>query len=354
MKEYSIGIDLGGTRVKIGVVEDGKVAAKKLLAANSANELTANLPFIEAEITKLLSQQDMSIASLNGVGLAFPGIVNPKTKTILSNNKKYDDALDIDLEAWAKEHWGVPFFLDNDARMAAVSEWKFGAGRDTDNLVVMTIGTGIGTSAIVEGKVLRGKHFQAGCLGGHFTIKYNGRKCTCGNLGCVEAYGSAWSLKEIVTEAGENDDRAIAEEINNFAPLFDYCKKGNAFALRIRQKYFDAWAAGIINLIHAYDPEVVVLGGGVMNSQEDIIPYITEKVQKYAWCPWGKVQIRPTKLLSDAGILGVVYCLQNPHLKIIIRKFLLINGGKLLNQNGTMFKEKIRNKGKMKRQICRK
>lgn len=311
MKGYSIGIDLGGTCVKIGVVENAQVIAKKLLPAHSENGLRANLPHIKAEIATLFDEASIPFTSLNGIGLAFPGIVNPKTKRILSTNKKYDDALDIDIEAWVKENWGVPFFLDNDARMATVGEWKYGAGKDTDNLVVMTIGTGIGTSAIIEGKLLRGKHFQAGCLGGHFTIHYNGRECTCGNLGCVEAYGSTWSLKEIISEAGKKENNAMAEDIVDFASLFKLCKRGDLPALRLQQEYLDVWTAGIINLIHAYDPEVVVLGGGVLNSQEDIIPYITEKVQKYAWCPWGKVQIRPTQLLSDAGILGVVYCLHN-------------------------------------------
>ena len=94
-----------------------------------------------------------------------------------------------------KQNWNVDFFIDNDARLAAVGEWKYGAGKDTDNLVVMTIGTGIGTSVIMNGKLLRGKHFQAGCLGGHFSVKYNGSMCTCGNSGCVEAYASTWSFK---------------------------------------------------------------------------------------------------------------------------------------------------------------
>ena len=85
--------------------------------------------------------------------------------------------------------------------MAAVGEWKYGAGRDTNDLVVMTIGTGIGTSAIIEGKLLRGRHFQAGCLGGHISVQYEGRECTCGNKGCLEAYGSTWSLEGRVKEA---------------------------------------------------------------------------------------------------------------------------------------------------------
>jgi glucokinase len=100
-------------------------------------------------------------------------------------------------------------------------------------------------------------------------------------------------------------------EVHDFAGLFDAAKKKDPVALRIRQDYLNVWAAGVINLIHAYDPEVVVLGGGVLNNQSDIIPFITEQVKRHAWCPWGDVQVRPSRLLSEAGILGVVHCLEN-------------------------------------------
>jgi glucokinase len=309
-KEAAIGIDLGGTCIKVGLVADNTVIAKKMIAAQSAKGLQSNLPCIETAIATLLSENNVAAGALKGIGLAFPGLVNPQTKQILSTNQKYDDAQNINLENWVKEKWGVKFFLDNDARMAAVGEWKYGAGKDNDNLVVMTIGTGIGTSAIVEGKLLRGKHFQAGCLGGHFTIQYNGRKCTCGNLGCVEAYGATWSLKQ--TSAAVQGDDKKRRDFSDFSLLFDAIAKNDLTARHILQECMDVWAAGIINLIHAYDPEVVVIGGGVMNRQELVIPYLTQKVHQYAWCPWGKVQIRPTQLLSNAGILGVAHCIYHP------------------------------------------
>lgn len=297
---YSIGIDLGGTRIKIGLIIDNIVRAKTIIPAQSIKGLQQHLPSVQEAIDDLIVRCDLPICGLDGIGLAFPGLVNPHTQQIISTNQKYDDALNIDLDKWVKRNWAVPFFIDNDARMAAVGEWKHGAGKDTDNLAVMTIGTGIGTAAIVEGKLLRGKHFQAGCLGGHFSVQYNGRKCTCGNLGCVEAYAATWSLKK------------TSETIfTDFKALFAAANSGDTRALQIRQECLDIWSAGIINLIHAYDPEVVIMGGGVLNNSEDIIPYITEKVRQHAWCPWGDVQIRPSLLLSDAGILGAVYGLHH-------------------------------------------
>ncbi len=312
MKKYSIGVDLGGTRIKIGIVVEGTVQSKKIIAAHPAGGLQANLDNIEVVINQLLDEAGVHAESLNGIGLAFPGIVDPHRKKVLSTNAKYEDAVDIDLESWVQNNWGLPFFLDNDARMAVVGEWKFGAGKETDNLVVMTIGTGIGSAAVIEGKLLRGKHFQAGCLGGHFSIQYKGRLCNCGNVGCVEAYGSSWSLKEkLLSSANQVDQQPLTEGVHDFATLFEASKKNDLVAWKIQQEYLDVWATSVINLIHAYDPEVVVLGGGALNSQIDIIPFITKKVRNHAWCPWGEVQIKPSQLLSNAGILGVVYSLEN-------------------------------------------
>src|SRR5204862_7534651 len=135
---------------------------------------------------------------LNGIALAFPGIVNPVSKKIISTNKKYDDGPQLNLEEWVSQRWNTAFYIENDARMAVVGEWVFGAGRGSNDIVAVTIGTGIGSSAIIEGRLLRGKHFQAGCLGGHFTVQYNGNECTCGNIGCVEAQASTWSISRMI------------------------------------------------------------------------------------------------------------------------------------------------------------
>jgi len=311
MRNYYIGIDLGGTRVKIGLVTGGVVVARKIIPADAAGGLQASLPALQKEIEELLRSHHVMREALGGIGLAFAGLVDPVAQKILSTNKKYDDALTVDLPGWVRRNWSVPFFMDNDARMAAVGEWKYGAGVGTDDMVIMTIGTGIGTSVIIEGKLLRGRHFQAGCLGGHISVQYEGRVCTCGNKGCLEAYGSTWSLTETVRSAGEFSSSLLAgEEVIDFAVLFDAADKGDELALRVRQDCLDVWSAGIVNLIHAYDPEVVIIGGGVMHRADSILPYLSEKVHRHAWCPWGKVQIRATKLHSDAGIAGVTHCLQ--------------------------------------------
>jgi glucokinase len=312
MRNYYVGIDLGGTRIKIGIVSGGVILTRTIVPADAAAGLEASLPLLEREVEGLLQSVKAGANALGGVGLAFPGIVDPVSQRILSTNQKYDDAMRVDIAGWVKKRWKVPFYIDNDARMAAVGEWKYGAAKDTENMVMMTIGTGIGSSAVIEGKVLRGRHFQAGCLGGHISIQYNGRPCNCGNIGCLEAYGSTWCLAERVRTAGEYPGSLLAaEDVIDYYALFEAAGRGDALAVRIRQECLDVWSTGVVNLIHAYDPEVVVIGGGVMSRPAEILPYITEKVHRHAWTPWGKVAIRATQLHSDAGISGVVHCLQH-------------------------------------------
>ncbi len=312
MNDFFVGIDLGGTRVKIGLIKNDVLIDKKIIPALSQEGLEASLPVIKKNIDDLLATNNIDKKNFKGIGFGFPGLVNPTSNKILSTNAKYDDALNIHLDDWVTKNWNVDFFMDNDARLAAVGEWKFGAGKDTNDLVVMTIGTGIGTSVITEGKLLRGKHFQAGCLGGHFSVMYNGRMCNCGNRGCVETYASTWALKERIIQHNNFQKSSLSKiSIIDFETLFAEADKNDALAIEFKNDCIELWSAAIVNLIHAYDPEVVVIGGGVMQRHEELIPLIKNKVHQHAWTPWGKVDIRASTLLTDAGLYGAVYCLQN-------------------------------------------
>ena len=312
MNDFFVGIDLGGTRVKLGLMKKDALIDKKIIPALAQQGLGASLPVIKNHIDSLLKANNIDRKNFKGIGFGFPGLVDPKANKILSTNAKYDDALNICLEDWVNENWGVDFFLDNDARLAAVGEWKFGAGKNTNDLVVITLGTGIGTSVITEGKLLRGKHFQAGCLGGHISVVYNGRMCNCGNKGCVEAYASTWALKERIEQHKNFDKSSLSKvPVIDFETLFTEADNNDALAIEFKNDCIELWSAAVVNLIHAYDPEVIVIGGGVMQKHEELIPLIKTIVHQHAWTPWGKVDIRASTLLADAGLYGAVYCLQH-------------------------------------------
>src|SRR5205809_3947196 len=312
MDTFSIGIDLGGTRIKSGLVKNNILIEKKIIDAESNKGLQSNLHKLETAIDDLLKKYEVKPGMLQGIGLAFPGIVNPLSKKIIATNKKYDDAPQLNLAEWAAQKWNTALYIENDARMAAVGEWKFGAARGSDDVVVVTIGTGIGSSAIIEGRLLKGKHFQAGVMGGHFTVQYNGNECTCGNIGCVEAQASTWNISKMIKADPDFLKSSLANETNlDFHAVFKASQKKDVLATRIKYECLNIWSSGVINLIHAYDPEVVVLGGGILNSKEEIIPYIQQRVAQYAWCPWGNVQIKASELMDDAAMLGVTYCLSH-------------------------------------------
>ena len=163
---YFVGIDLGGTVIKIGLVSDGKVLDTIRLEADSRNGLAARLDPMAGAVDELLARSGLSSASLGGIALAFPGIVDVRNARALGTNAKYDDAPGVDLKAWAGEHWNVGLAMDNDARMATVGEWLYGAGKGCGQMVMMTIGTGIGTGVVLDGRLLYGRNFCAGSPGG--------------------------------------------------------------------------------------------------------------------------------------------------------------------------------------------
>lgn len=311
--KYHIGIDLGGTIIKLGVVRDGKVLATSRIDADSQGGLARRLPLIGDEIDTLVRTCNLSADELGGVAMAFPGIVDFKNRKAASTNAKYDDAPDLDIQSWIRERYGVPFVMDNDARMAMIGEWKNGAGKGAENMVMMTIGTGIGTGAVVDSRPLYGRNWCAGSLGGHLTIDYRGRKCTCGNIGCTEAHSASFFLPKIV---GENRD--VSEEFRKdpenftYKSLFDKYRSGDKEAAAVLHECMDVWAAAIVNYIHAYDPEVVVIGGGIMKSADIILPYIQERVNALAWSPGEKARIVAAETGDNAALLAVEHYFNEP------------------------------------------
>jgi glucokinase len=300
MKNYIV-IDMGGTRLKIGFFRDAELVQTNVVSSCAQENFKNTIRIFDAEMQKLIELQ--GISSIDGIGLSTPGIIDTKANKILSINDKYSDAVSFDLNSWAKETWNCRLLTENDARAALAGEWQQGAGKGIDNLVMMTLGTGIGASALIEGKLLHGKHFQAGCLGGHFCIDFQGESCNCGSIGCVETKGSSWVLPELAK--AEN----YPSEGISFKKLFDEKRNGNAKASELLQICMDAWSACALNLIHAYDPEMLIVGGGVMKSADLILPEIQAWVEKYAWTPWGKVAVRPAEMEDTAALYGMNYLL---------------------------------------------
>lgn len=298
---------MGGTRIKIGLVDNGNIIAHEKIHADSNVNLTARLGDVKKLIDQLLETHD---CTAQGVGLAFPDIVDSDQNKIITKYVKYPDSDKIDLDKWAMENWGVPMVVENDARAALLGEWQYGTGRGCDNLVLVTLGTGVGTAVMVHGQILRGKHYLAGNLGGHMTINLHGVTCNCGNIGCLESESSTWALQKKIRKYPDFSKSALAwEQEINFDAVFRKADEGDKLATRIKADCLKAWAFGIINLVHAYDPERIIMGGGVMKSKHIIIPYIKNMIKKHSWINDDEIELEAATQVEYAGILGVCYLL---------------------------------------------
>jgi glucokinase len=306
--KFTIAIDLGGTIIKIGLMKNGQLIDRSEIVAHSASGLKAQLPDLELSIEKLLQINNLSVYNLMGIGFSFAGLVDSSKNRIISTNQKYDDGPDTDLVGWALEKWDLPLYAENDARMALLGEWKYGAGKNCRDLVMVTLGTGIGSAVLINGKLLKGKHFQAGNLGGHFTVNHRGYKCTCGNIGCVEAEASTWRLPHLLKENPEFINSSMKnEDVLDFKALFYHAENNDRVAKEVLEHCMSVWSAGIITMIHAFDPELIILSGGIMKSSSVILPALEEQITQRAWTPWGKVKVVKAKFPDSAALYGADY-----------------------------------------------
>ncbi len=223
----AIVMDIGGTKIKLGLVQDNKILCTTSIDAASSNGLTDKLPAIETAVNTMLQQNNIQPNDIAGVGISMPGIVDSKQKKVLSIDNKFNDVVEMNLSEWIDNTWQTNLEIENDARCALIGEWQFGKGKGYDNVVLMTIGTGVGSSAMIEGSILRGKHFQAGCLGGHFTININGAICNCGNIGCVETEASTWNIERIAKQHEAYNASVLSKQNKiDFENIFNSANEG--------------------------------------------------------------------------------------------------------------------------------
>ena len=301
----AIAIDIGGSHAVCALVDGRSILVAENLPVGDASCFGALLPELENAVAGLLARCGLAARDCAGVAVSFPGIVDPFSGRIFSTPKgKYDDSSAVDLPRWSRERFALPLRIENDARMALLGERYCGAAQGCDDVVMITLGTGIGGAVVAGGRLMRGKQLQAG-LGGHLPVLFDGRQCICGSRGCIEAEASTWSLPEICRHWPGFSASALAREpVLNFAALFRASRAGDPVAIAIRDRCLSVWSAGAVGLIHAFDPEMIVLGGAVMKSADQILPFLESYVRAHAWTPWGTVRICAAELGSDAGLLG--------------------------------------------------
>ena len=303
----ALAIDLGGTHATCAVLDDHSILAEQVVSTDGTQGLRPVLPMFARTFRQLLQTTGVAAEDCAGIAFSFCGLADTRIGRIVSTNQKYDDAVGIDFMDWSRQEFGLLLRIENDARMALLGEQYAGAARGYTDVVMTTLGTGIGGAAMIGGTLIRGKHAQAGCLGGHLPVLFNGRTCICGNIGCPEAEAAGWSLPLVARDWPGYADSALGkDEPVNFEKLFRYAAKRDPVATALRDRCLQIWAASTTGLIHAYDPEIVVYGGGVMKSADIILPFVQAYVEKHAWTPWGKVKVKAAELGNNAGLLGAI------------------------------------------------
>lgn len=300
-------VDMGGTMIKIGIVRDGVILSNLRVPADSHMSLRDKIDEIAGEIDVLIQRGSYTPI---GVGIAFPGIVDINSSKILSRYVKYPDAQEVDLSKWANERWSLPLVVENDARAALLGEWRYGAGTGYNDLALVTLGTGFGSAVMINGKLLRGRHHFAGNLGGHMTINLHGPVCNCGNIGCLETECSSWAIGNYIRsrpDFGTSGFKGGTEL--SFRTIFQAAARQDKFMSEVLIHCLNVWSTGIINFIHAYDPERIIIGGGVMKSQDVILPHVRRMVKEHSWIRDDAVEIVPAEQVEFAGLLGMYHLL---------------------------------------------
>jgi len=302
-----LAIDLGGSHAKCAAVRDGAILASRSVPADGLAGLGQLLPVLKSTSAEVADEARVKWSDCSAVVLGFPGIVSAREKRVLATNAKFDDAPGMNLAAWFEDTFGCRFFIENDARLALLGEYGYGAAKGAEDAVMITLGSGIGGAAVLSGRLLESKHGLAGTIGGHLSVTMNGRRCSCGNLGCAEAEGSTSFLREIYKEQSGGAQGALSgKQSFGFRELFEAMEGGDAPAIAAFEHCLGAWSTLTVSLIHAYDPEVVVFGGSVLQREKDILPRLQQYVAKHAWTPGRTVPLRCAMLGSDAALLGAI------------------------------------------------
>ncbi len=311
---YKIGIDLGGTNIVSGVVDENyNIIAKARIKTNSprpSGEIVADM--IESA-KQAVSKAGLTFADIDCIGVGCPGSIDPKEGVVIySNNLDFND---VPVTRMIEEKLSKKVFIENDANAAAYGEFVAGAGKGSENFVMITLGTGVGGGVIINKKLFSGFNY-AGAELGHTVIVENGEECTCGRKGCWEAYASATALiRQTKAEMERNKNSYMwklcdgnIDKVDGLT-AFDAMRKGDASGKSVVDNYISHISTGIVNMINIFQPEILCIGGGICNEGEVLTNPINEvlKRENYARDVELKAQVKTAKLGNDAGIIGAAY-----------------------------------------------
>jgi glucokinase len=301
--------DIGGTSIKLAVVDGGRLLARAEIKSSPSDGLAAALPQIMRGWENLKRNLSIDDSGIKALGVAIPAIIAPEGGKIWAVPAgKFPDAVGLDLGRWFSGRYkNKSAYWCNDAHAALAGERHYGAARHAANVVMITLGTGVGTAVLLNGRHLHGSHGLAGNAGGHVTLDCHGKACPCGNIGCVETMASTWTLSERAKSSRRFRHSLLAQMGSiDYEAVLAAADAGDWLATELRDSSFRAWAMVAASEIHHYDPDLLLLGGKIGANCRPLLKAIDDYVQRHTWVRW-KLAIKPAELGSDAGLLGVAY-----------------------------------------------
>lgn len=303
-----IGIDLGGTNIAVGLVDKkGNIitqASMPTLRERHWTEIVKDMAVLTQKVTTAAGK---NLADIKVVGIGIPGYIdNTNGVVVYASNLNMEN---VPIASEFRKYIDIPVNLENDANAAAFGEY-FVQNSDRDSFLMVTLGTGVGGGLVIKGKIFRGFNGAGGEIG-HTVIHTNGEKCPCGRRGCYESYASVTALinqtKKKMAECPDSKMHQWVKEKGavNGQTAFDCAKEGDNAAIEVRDTYIQYVAEGIVNMVNIFQPETVVIGGGISREGDTLLSPIKKFVEKYEYnknSPKTKIEI--ARLFNDAGIVG--------------------------------------------------
>ena len=300
-----LALDLGGSHIGCAVVNDSLVLASSTITT-SARSLRELLPELTARLRESCRAAGVSLESCQGLGIGFPAIVDSRSGELLSTlGAKFADMAGAELQAWSNREFGLPLRIENDAKLALLGERFAGAARAFEDVVMVTLGTGIGVAVMLQNRLLHSYMGQAGTTGGHIVVRFNGRPCVCGAIGCAEAEASTSVLPELCRKWPQFAESSLSQESQlNFATVFNARDAGDPVANEVIDHCIAIWSVLTVSLIHAYGPQMILFGGGI-SQREEILRPIRAYVAQHSWkTSRGVARIEAAALGVDAALIG--------------------------------------------------
>lgn len=302
--KYCYGVDIGGTTVKMGLLEStGEILDKWEIITKTEDEGRAILPDIAASILAKTKERGLCKEDIIGVGVGVPA---PVTEDGVVNGSANLGWRYKEVKRELEELIGIPAVIGNDANVAALGEMWKGGGSGEKNMVMITLGTGVGGGVIINGKVITGEHGAGGEVG-HICVNYEeADTCGCGNHGCLEQYASATGIVRLAKKklAQESRETSLNKETVTAKDVFDAVKAGDQVAIEVAEEFGKYLASGLVNLAVIADPAVFVIGGGVSKAGEVLIPFIQKPYKEKAFFSNKEIRFTLATLGNDAGICG--------------------------------------------------